>query len=290
MGSLGMELQTALVRIATTPAAALSLIDSRDVKASGLGLSFANEQRLIHFLEKYNRQFKIYVLLIKKKRWNGIRSYFVIIPRLYLGYELECLWEDYVARLTFDTPAEAGSLKESVQFGNYLLSHAAWSDAHRELVRYELCRNETIIEWISNSAVYPVECLPVLDLDAYPQDQTEVFVHPCMRIESFTVNVTQLVRDFSSGGNRDTVLAGMEKTIETLVYFKRCNKAGIGVLKVSSALAGVLRYLHPGQMLGTVRAATSNEISAYAEHIDTILQKLCKAGVLMFRSMENARS
>lgn len=291
MNQMEIGLQAALARLVTTPNVALALVATRDIGVSGLSLSPEDEQAMLQFLEQHGQQFKVSVQLLKKRRWDGIRETYAVINSLYGEYELACYWDDYLAQLRLDDRVEQNPLKESIRFGQYLEKHAALSDAHREIVRYEVHRNAAIVHYASDTRSYAAGCIPAADVGLWSDERVDLFIHPCLRIEQFTVNVAELVRQFASGSERDDVLAMARPEVETCLFFKNWDKGGVGVIKASRAVAGFVQWLRPGRTLAQLRrAASDGDIPASAGQIDALLGQLAKAGMLLFRPAEHSRN
>jgi hypothetical protein len=291
MNQTEIGLQAALARLITTPDVALALVANRDIGASGLALSPADQAAMLQFLEQHGHQFKISVQLLKKRRWDGIRETYAVINRLYGEYELSCFWDDYLSELRLDDRIEQNPLKESIRFGEYLEAHAVLSDAHRELVRYEVHRNATIVHYASDPQSHAGGRIPHDQLALSSDESVELFIHPCLRIVKFTVNVAELVKQFAAGRERNDVLAMARPGSESCLFFKNWDKGGVGVIKASPGVVGFVEWVRQGRTLAQVRrAAMAAEIPVGAHQVDALVGQLAKAGMLLFRPADQFRN
>lgn len=240
---------------------------------------------LADFMKTYGQQFMKSALLLKKKRFDSILEALPILMKIYGEECIENMWERYLTTLSLNDIVPKNPLSESIIFCTYILEFEKTTSIEKNLVKYEISRNQSILDHGLENKKYKRQAVE-LDFDT----QTDFFshkpiIHPSFKLVTFKINISSLVQSVLNGKNTADLESIAVQSNETILFSKNWIKGGILSIKLTNDLHEIIKILSTALSTADFIRKVKNRFNQSDSDILKLLVTLKNTGVITFSSI-----
>jgi hypothetical protein len=230
------SIQKAIATLITHPNIAENYFDFRNEVVCALNLNKFDINTLDAFYELNKEKFTASARILKKNRWDDIKSSLPMLTSHIEPTKLNHIWEDYIGRNNISELVSKNPLAESIVFAGFAENHSLITQLEQQLIKYERIRNEVTYKHHENFVKYSSD--KKIDVDENIMDKLSVFIHDCYRIEEFEYDIPQILLK-----NKIEIADDLANGNYRILFYKNLNKEGVGTLKISSDIDSIIKKI-----------------------------------------------
>ena len=242
------NIQLLLSKLVTNPSFLIKSLENPAKFVKSINLTDSTAQQFIEFAEKYGQKFMISALVLRKKRLIDIKASLNLLNIFYNERQFDKFWDRYLSEIELDDVVPKNPLLESVKFCQYLLDKEKISTLEQSLITYDLVKTKVMIDYGLHPHAYNHLRYSNLDEKLLNSENTKIFFHPCMQIQPFNNNISEVVKYLlKNKSSKEIVNIIHQPSIEELLFFKNIHKGTILAVKLDNTLKSVIEALQQSE-------------------------------------------
>jgi len=272
------SIQKALAVLVTNLHFSENYMDFREKIIAELSLDESDANALDIFYEDNKSKFTASSRILKKNRWDDIKSSLPIIVNNIDNKILDALWECYLSKHKLTDNIPKNPLAESILFTEFSEKSPLLSFVTQQLFKYERIRNTVTYKHNETFIKHPVT--KDHDVNEANMMNFSIYIHECYRIEAFECDIPKIINKLKNDDASTIVNC-------VILFFKSLNKEGIGTLKISSDAKDLIDRVKISNNLCEIYDCFQQKLTE-SEFLQ-FFKNLKKIGVLSFHKQEEIK-
>lgn len=245
-----------------------------------LNLCETDMRILDKFYEKNKVKFTAASRILRKSRWNKIKSSLPIIVNNISPYKLDEIWSEYLRAKGLVNDLPKNPLLESICFSVFLEKTSYLTTIEKNIVRYERIRNEVTL--IHHEKIDDGNLIKSYEFIHSNIENLSGYICKCARIEKFEYDIANVIY------KRNRLENCKPKLEDSFVlYFKNQKEEGIGTMRITSDAGGIIENIIQNKNLCHVFQHFVDKVSK--DDFIGFLKSVEKQGVITFYQSEEVR-
>lgn len=274
------SIQKALATLVTNSNFAENYMDFRSQIIMDLNLNQSDTDVLDSFYENNKNKFAASARILKKNRWDDIKSSLPIIVNHIDTEILNAVWDDYLSNCKITDHIPKNPLAESILFAKFAETNVLLTPMRQQLVKYERIRNEVTYKHHENFTRHTF--VAEININEASLSNYSVYIHPCYRIEEFKYDIPKLINKNTLRNNEELLLDNC-----VILFFKNLNKEGIGTLRISNDAKNIINQANSSNNLAELHSYFQQKLTI--PELLKFFKSLEQVGVLTFYKLEEMK-
>lgn len=271
------SIQKALAALVTNVNFSENYTNFRSQIISELNLNQSDTDLLDSFYENNKNRFTASARILKKNRWDDIKSSLPIVVNNIDAEILNIIWDDYLSNSKITDNIPKNPLVESILFAKFAEKSLLLIPVKQQLIKYERTRNEVTYKHHENfiQHIFATES----DVNEASMSNFSIYIHECFRIEEFEYDILKIINKGILRKNEESVRDNC-----VVLFFKNLNKEGIGTLRISNDAKKLINHIRLSDNLPEIYSYFQKKLTT-TEFLK-FFKSLQQIGVLIFYKKE----